>query len=88
MAVSLCRFKEIAGKPREGVHKYRFMGIAIYDFLATAIFAIVCAYFVPGNYSYVTKFGAILTASIIAGIIVHRLFCVNTALNVAIFGEV
>ena len=75
----LCAYKDIFGKPNEGVHSYRFFGIAIVDFLMTIIGAIIIAYYF--NYDYIVT----ILVLFILGIILHRIFCVDTALNSIIF---
>jgi hypothetical protein len=54
----------------------------VYDVAISLAFAIIG--------SWITGYSVIILAILIfvAGIIVHRLFCVNTALNMAIFGKV
>jgi len=75
-------FKEIFGKPNEGVHSYRFLNLAIVDVIGTIIIAFIIA--------KIFNLNALLTITIafIIGIILHRLFCVNTTINKFIFGEV
>jgi hypothetical protein len=75
----LCRYKDILGKPKEGIHKYRIFNIAIVDVIMTLIGAYIIAYFT--NYSF-------LTVSIILfllGIFLHRLFCVRTTVDKWLF---
>jgi len=67
------------GKPNEGVHAYRFMGIAIVDFLFTVIFAILLSKFCNIN------FLVTLVGLLIAGVIAHRIFCVRTAVDRLLF---
>lgn len=78
-----CPFKnlsEIFGKPNEGVHSYRFFNLAIVDVIMTIIGAFIIAKIFRINF--------IITLIIlfIIGIILHRLFCVNTTINKFIFG--
>ena len=75
----LCRYKDILGKPKEGIHKYRIFNIAIVDVIMTLIGAYIIAYFT--NYSF-------LTVSIILfllGIFLHRIFCVRTTVDKWLF---
>ena len=75
----LCQYKDIFGKPNEGVHAYRFFGIAVVDFILTIVGAIIIAtYF---KYDYTTT----IIVTFIVGIIMHSIFCVDTALNKVIF---
>jgi len=78
-----CPFKnlsEIFGRPNEGVHSYRFMNLAIVDVLSTIVGAFIIARIFNWNF-FLT-----LLVIFILGIILHRLFCVNTTINKFIFG--
>lgn len=78
-----CPFKnysEIFGKPNEGVHSYRFLNLAIVDVIMTIIGSFIIAKLFNLNFLLVLSFIFIL------GIILHRLFCVNTTINKLIFG--
>jgi len=68
----LGQYKDIFGKPREGLHSYRFMDIAIVDSLATIILGIVI--------SFVFNLDLLpcLFVTFIVGEITHYLFCVDT----------
>ncbi len=78
----LCKYKDIADKPREGIHAIRVFDVAIIDVVFTVVGATILA--------HVLKWDVLLTniAAFLIGIIVHRLFCVNTRINTFIFGEV
>ena len=41
----LCKYKDILGKPKEGLHKYRFFGVAVVDVILTIIVALIISYF-------------------------------------------
>jgi hypothetical protein len=77
----LCQYANILGEPRKGVHEKRIpiIDIAYNDFVATTIAGIIF-YLIFGSYWFFFPF--------ILGIILHRLFCVNTTLNKLIFGEI
>jgi hypothetical protein len=79
--MSLCKYKNILGKPNEGAHKH-FLGIAITDVVFTIILAVIIW--------KITKIGfwIILLSLFLLGIILHRIFCVNTTINKLIFGKV
>lgn len=77
-----CKYRDIAGKPRTGFHKTRFLDIAIYDLLGTIVIAIAIANVLQFNFIY--TFICLLCLAIL----VHRLFCVNTKVNTIIFGIV
>jgi hypothetical protein len=84
--MNLCKYKDIFGKPNEGVHSIRFLNIAIVDLSMTIIFSYIFHYLfgldVFINYLY------FLIITLIIGIVVHRLFCVNTTINKIIFGYI
>lgn len=71
--------KNIFGVPRRGIHSYRVFDIAIVDVLATIIVAYGLSYIVKMKFIYV------LLMLFILGIIVHRIFHVNTTINRLIF---
>jgi len=82
---SNCPFKnlsEIFGRPNEGAHSYRFMNLAIVDILGTIIGAFIIAKIFKLNFTVT------LIVIFIIGIILHRLFCVNTTINKLIFGVI
>jgi len=76
----LCQYKNILGKPKKGIHKYRIFNIAIVDVLLTIFFAYIIYLFIP-NYNYF----CILILLFILGIILHRLFCVTTTIDKLLF---
>jgi hypothetical protein len=81
--MSYCPFKkysEIFGRVNEGVHSYRIFNIAIIDVISTIIGALVISIIFKIN------FGLILIFLLLLGIVLHRLFCVNTTINKMIFG--
>jgi fatty acid desaturase len=78
----LCKYKKALGEPKKGIHSYRFLGVAIIDVIFTIIGAFLISYY--SGYS----FWWVLLILFILGIILHRLFCVNTTINKTIFGEV
>lgn len=79
--MTLCEYKDIFGKPNEGVHSYRVFGVASVDLVLTILVAFVIKYFVP-SWSFIL----IIISLFILAIMVHKLFCVETALNKFIFG--
>lgn len=66
------QYSDIFGKPNTGVHKIRFMNVAVVDYILT----IILAFFL----TYVTHIPVELTTifSFIIGIISHILFGVKT----------
>ena len=79
---SLCKYKDSLGKPNEGLHSTRLFNIAIFDLVGTIMISFLIAYFLN------KPFWIIFMILFISGIILHRLFCVNTTINKVIFGKV
>jgi polyferredoxin len=77
-----CEYSNILGEPRKGVHQKRIpiVDIAFNDFIATLIAGIIFYLLFGAWYWFFFPF--------ILGIILHRLFCVNTTMNKLIFGEI
>ena len=73
------------GRPREGVHAPRIGGLAAFDLLGTAAAAALIGYWRGSGFLELLAIFAVL---MLAGVLAHRAFCVDTALNVAIFGQV
>ena len=80
--MSLCKYKDIFGKPGEGPHQYRIFNIAIIDTLLTMLLAYVIAYFSGISLIYV------IPGTFLLGIVVHRLFCVRTTVDKLLFPNV
>lgn len=73
--MNMCKYTHALGVPNEGVHSYRLFGIAIVDFLMTIIIAAVVSFL--SNISFMRiSIGFFLT-----GILLHRVFCVDTAID-------
>ena len=66
------KFRDIFGKPGEGVHAIKFKGTSLVDYFLT----IVLAFFITA----VTGWPLVLTTigALVEGIILHMLFGVNT----------
>ena len=79
--MNLCQYSNIFGKPKEGIHKYRFYNIAIVD----VIFTIIAAVLLKKNLFKKTNFITILIILFILGIIAHKIFCVRTTINKLLF---
>ena len=78
----LCQYRDIFGKPTQGAHSIRILNVAVIDTLATLLVGALIAYYTGLNV-YVTWLGLF-----ILGILVHRLFCVNSTINKWVFGQV
>jgi len=79
----LCKYKNAAGKPGEGAHAWRIpfgaKGLAGTDLLLTAGAAALLTW--SGAFSGDDAFFIVFIVLIAVAVAVHRLFCVNTALN-------
>ena len=79
--MSFCKYKNIFGIPGEGIHKYRIFGFAIVDIVITIFAALVISKMFPS----IGGFIPMLIILVLLGIVVHKIFCVDTALNNMIF---
>ncbi len=77
----LCRYKNIFGRPGQGIHRFRIGGIAIVDTALTFLLAYIIQQVAVPKYSY----GVILFYCFLTAIIVHRMFCVKTTVNKFLF---
>ena len=82
----LCKYRLIFGKEGEGVHSFRIFDIAVFDVLLTFVGGAILAY-TTGKFT-ISSFFIFTLFLFVIGIILHRLFCVNTSINKAIFGIV
>lgn len=79
MEFSLCPYKNILGEPKKGIRKYRIFDISIVDFGATVITAFIIAKY------FNLDFKIIMFILLLSGIILHKLFCVETTIDKFIF---
>lgn len=82
----LCFYKNILGKPREGIHSYRIFNIAIVDVELTILGAFII-YFLLNFYGIKYNYYIILIFLFLLGIILHRIFCVRTSIDKLLFGK-
>jgi len=80
--MSLCKYKNSLGIPKEGIHSYRFLGVAIADVIMTIIAAMLISYFFKISFIYTS------ISLFVLGIILHRLFCVRTTVDKLLFPNV
>lgn len=71
----LCQYKNIFGKPGEGIHKYRVFNIAIVDTVLTIIVALLISYI------FKTNIWITLIILFLLGIVFHKIFCVQTTID-------
>lgn len=79
MSLDLCKYKNLFGKPSEGLRKYRILDIAIYDTAVVIVIGLLISYF--------TGYNIWLTLAVlfVSGIIAHRMFCVRTGVDKLLF---
>ncbi len=78
----LCPYRHIFGEERKGFHSIRVFDIAVGDVVLTIMVAALYAYI------YNVHIAVVLFYAMLLGIIIHRMFCVNTKINEMIFGKV
>jgi uncharacterized membrane protein YcaP (DUF421 family) len=78
----LCKYKDIFGKVKTGVHSIRLFDIAIIDVIGTILIGVAINYYTKINIFI------ILIILFLLAIILHKLFCVNTTINRLIFGKI
>jgi hypothetical protein len=83
--MSLCKHKHIFGKEGEGAHSIRLFNVAIVDVAATVVAGALIARLAGLG---AQGFFLVLVGLFVLGVIAHRVFCVNTTVNKAIFGVV
>ena len=77
----LCKYKNIFGEPGKSVHSYRIFNIAIVD----VVFTLIGAYLISNYFKISYILSCIILFSL--GIIAHRLFCVKTTVDKALFPD-
>jgi len=75
-----CKYSDIFGKVKTGIHSYRVFDIAIMDVILTFIGAFLLQLLFPN-----INFFVILLMLFIIGIGLHRLFCVRTTIDKLLF---
>ena len=80
MTNPLCKYMDSLGKPNEGIHSRRFVGVAIMDVIMTLIVAWIVAYFTNKSFFIVS------IVFFLMGIVLHRVFCVKTTVDKLLFG--
>lgn len=79
----LCQYKDIFGKPNEGVHSFRVFGFAAVDIILTLLAAFIISKVYKGRSIAGIKldFVNVTIALFLVGILLHWIFCVDTKLN-------
>jgi len=78
----MCKYRHVFGEERKGFHSWRLIDVAIGDVLLT----VLGAYWIAKALN--VSFIATLIVVFVLGIVMHRLFCVNTKVNVMLFGSI
>lgn len=80
--MNFCKYSNILGEPKKGIHSYRIFNLALVDILLT----IICGFFIHKYflYKYISIYLTIFILFIL-GIIIHKIFCVKTTINSIIF---
>jgi hypothetical protein len=82
----LCKYSDVFGEPGKGAHKYRIGGLAAVDLLATGGVAFLITRFALGRKDLLA-YALVLIILVLAGVLLHEAFCVNTRIGAAIFGR-
>lgn len=75
-SIQLCKYSDIFGKPKLGLHRYRVFDIAIFDVIGT----LFLAYIMHLYYSDIS-YWIYLVGLFILSIILHRILCVKTTVD-------
>jgi len=65
-------YRDIFGKPKTGVHQYRFLNTAVVDYILSFVLALFLAWLTN------TPLVLMTIAVLIVGVILHAIFGVNT----------
>ena len=79
--LKLCEYRDILGRPGEGVHSIRFMNIAVVDVVLTLMAAVWLSKI------FKLKSGWATVLMFLLGIIMHRVFCVETTVDRWLFNN-
>lgn len=72
--LGLCKFKDSLGEPNKGIHSDRIFGLALWDLVGMIILIIIVSKWLPYAWIIIP----------LCTIIIHKIFCVDTAFNKAI----
>lgn len=77
--MSLCKYQNILGIPKKGIHSYRIYNLAYIDIIGTFFISYILSYIF--NTSYVLM----LIFIFLLGILLHHIFCVQTTIGKKLF---
>ena len=83
--MSLCKYKNIFGKPNTGIHSIRIFNIAIFDVLSTILVGIVINIILEQYFNIYIRLWVLLIFLFALGIFLHRLLCVRTTVDKFLF---
>lgn len=78
----LCPYRHMFGEERKGFHSLRLFDVAFGDVVLTLLLSFLISYALKTNITTTTIIVFVL------GVIFHRIFCVNSKINMMIFGKV
>lgn len=92
MTQGLCKYRDVLGKTRQGIHARRIgtvkTNFSVNDIISTFVGALVIAaifayfgLFGANTLDPFTLYGIVLISLFVAGILLHRLFCVKTTIG-------
>jgi hypothetical protein len=79
--MSLCKYKDIFGKVGTGAHSIRIFNIAVVDTVLTFLLAYVINRYLKSNLLVV------FILLMLASVLIHKLFCVETTLTKLFFSS-
>lgn len=86
---NLCKYKDVLGKPNEGLHQYKFFGLAVVDLMLTALLSLFLSSRKNGRNMEkkfcLQKFLFYFFGLWVFGTILHVMFCVDTPVSKKFF---
>ena len=81
MSLSLCKYRDVLGVPKQGVHSYRLFDVAIID----VIFTFIGAFLISRVFKVSFLWSCVVLFTL--GIILHHIFCVRTTVDKFLFPD-
>ena len=78
---NLCHYKDMFGKPGEGIHAYRILDLSVIDIIMT----LLGAFFLSQLFPFPNAWIWITVALFSLGVMMHRIFCVRTTVDKILF---
>lgn len=83
--MALCKYRDVFGRPGEGVHSVRLFGVAVVDVALTLLVALAIARFALGWPLASWRTAALVAGAFATGVLAHRAFCVRTRVDRLLF---